>query len=291
MTRQQALDLARQWAKRRIPAGPIAISWDERKQATNKVPLTPHGHNSFVTDLNRLDQLFGSSQMTLAAGEVYGVGLHPGPGHRVVLDVDTKGGKQGDKVLAALEAEHGPLPPHPIVDTASGGTHRWLAKPEGVPVGNPDLADHPGPRRRRLGRRPRHLHTLGIVDRPRRHRNPRPAMARLDSPPAQRPQDRRQRPRHRTLAETRPGQTPPARPRRPPSPRSPRRARPGPRPQRRDPRHQARQESRRVRQHRPHRPRRRQSIHRRLGAAAERERLRRRRARGAHRHGRPKPCG
>jgi hypothetical protein len=142
MTRQQALDLARQWAKRRIPAGPIAISWDERKQATNKVPLTPHGHNSFVTDLNRLDQLFGSSQITLAAGEVYGVGLHPGPGHRVVLDVDTKGGKQGDKVLAALEAEHGPLPPHPIVDTASGGTHRWLAKPEGVPVGNPDLADH-----------------------------------------------------------------------------------------------------------------------------------------------------
>ena len=141
MTRQEALDLARSWAKRRIPAGPIAISWDEGKQATNKRPLTRNGHQSFVTDLNRLDELFGSPMTILVSGEVYGVGLHPGPADRVVLDVDTKGGKQGDVQLAALESEHGPLPPHPIVDTASGGTHVWLTKPEGVHVGNPDLAE------------------------------------------------------------------------------------------------------------------------------------------------------
>jgi putative DNA primase/helicase len=88
-----------------------------------------------------LDELFGSPKIVLAAGEVYGVGLYPGPANRVVLDVDVKGGKQGDVQLATLEAEYGALPPHPIVDTASGGVHRWLAKPQGVHVGNPDLAD------------------------------------------------------------------------------------------------------------------------------------------------------
>jgi putative DNA primase/helicase len=141
MTREQALELARAWAKKGVPAGPIVISWDERKQATNKRPLTRHGYEDFTTDLNRLDALFGSPMMTLRDSEVYGVGLWPGPGGRVVLDVDTKGGKQGDKQLAALEAEHGLLPPHPIVDTASGGAHVWLAKPREVHVGNPNLTD------------------------------------------------------------------------------------------------------------------------------------------------------
>src|SRR4029453_2259287 len=141
MTRQEALDLARTWAKRRFRVGPIAISWDEGKQATNKIPLTRNGHNSFTTHLNKLDDLFGGPKIVLAAGEVYGVGLYPGPANRVVLDVDVKGGKQGDVQLATLEAEYAALPPHPIVDTASGGVHRWLAKPQGVHVGHPDLAD------------------------------------------------------------------------------------------------------------------------------------------------------
>jgi hypothetical protein len=142
MTREQALELARFWAKRGIPAGPIVISWDERKQATNKVPLTRHGHKDFTTDVNRLDALFGNPKAaTIASHEAYGVGLWPGPAGRVVLDVDTKAGKQGDKQLAELEAEQGALPPHPIVDTASGGTHDWLAKPKDVHVGNPNLTD------------------------------------------------------------------------------------------------------------------------------------------------------
>lgn len=141
MTRQEALELARFWAKRGIPAGPIVISWDEGKRATNKVPLTDNGHLQFTTDLNRLDALFGSPRMTITSREAYGVGLWPGPGGRIVLDVDTKNGKQGDKQLAALEAEHGALPPHPIVDTASGGTHEWLRKPKDVHVGNPNLTE------------------------------------------------------------------------------------------------------------------------------------------------------
>ena len=44
-----------------------------------------------------------------------------------------------------------------------------------------------------MGRRPRHLHPMGIVDHPRRHQHPGPDMARLDRRAAQRPQGQRHR--------------------------------------------------------------------------------------------------
>lgn len=141
MTIDEALQLALEWAARGIPAFPIAISWDDRKSATHKRPLTNHGHLSALTDESSLRRLFTAAVERLKSGEEVAVGLWPGRAGRVVLDVDDKNGKPGTDVLAALEAEHGALPDHPIVLTASGGTHRWFRKPDGVYVGNDDLAD------------------------------------------------------------------------------------------------------------------------------------------------------
>src|SRR5579862_9688184 len=41
----------------------------------------------------------------------------------IVLDADTKPGKNGAASLAALESKHGPLPPTLMQKTPSGGVH------------------------------------------------------------------------------------------------------------------------------------------------------------------------
>jgi hypothetical protein len=55
----------------------------------------------------------------------------------VVLDVDPRSG--GDDALAALIAEHGPLPETPTVLTGGGGTHYYFAHP-GEPLRGRELA-------------------------------------------------------------------------------------------------------------------------------------------------------
>lgn len=47
------------------------------------------------------------------------------------LDVDVKGGRDGKASLAALEAEHGPLPPTPHYTTPSGGLGYLFCHPGG----------------------------------------------------------------------------------------------------------------------------------------------------------------
>jgi hypothetical protein len=139
VTPEDALELAYHWARRGIPSFPIAISWDEKKQATNKRPLCPHGHRDAEADPGTVRRLFQEARR-LQPGEELGVGLWPGPAGRVILDVDDKGEQHGSDELSALEDEHGRLPDHPLATTASGGSHRWFAKPAGVHVGNADLA-------------------------------------------------------------------------------------------------------------------------------------------------------
>ena len=144
MTQEDALKLALDWAARGVPALPIAVSWDPDKYGgtggTNKRPLTNRGHLSALTNEAELRRLFAAAATRLEDGEEWGAGLWPGPAGRIVLDVDDKGAMHGSDELAALEAEHGPLPEHPVVLTPSGGTHRWLAKPAETKVGNVDLA-------------------------------------------------------------------------------------------------------------------------------------------------------
>jgi hypothetical protein len=138
MTCAEALNLAKWWAATKgIHAFPIAISWDDRKQATNKRPLTDHGHLDGTTDPAELERLFNAKSPR--PGEVWGVGLWPGPSGHLVLDPDIKNGEHGDDELAALEAEHGKLDTMRGV-TASGGGQVWLKKPAGVHIGNADLA-------------------------------------------------------------------------------------------------------------------------------------------------------
>jgi hypothetical protein len=137
MTRREAAALAFAYAKAGVPVGPIAVSWNEAKGGTNKRPLTRHGHDDFTTDLPRLVEMFNADG--LRPGEARGVGLRPGPAGLVVIDVDVKGSADGSAALAALEAEHGALPDHPVVTTASGGRHEFLRK-AGY-VGNQGLGD------------------------------------------------------------------------------------------------------------------------------------------------------
>jgi hypothetical protein len=63
------------------------------------------------------------------------VGIATGPGSDiVVLDIDPD--HDGRDSLNALEAEHGPLPVTPTVETGGGGEHQYYRLPEGVEVRN-----------------------------------------------------------------------------------------------------------------------------------------------------------
>jgi hypothetical protein len=137
MSEKEVLELAFAWINRRVPVGPIAVSWDERKHATSKRPLTTHGHRDFSTDVHVFRrQLNGATRKD---GEVLGVGLHLGPRGWVALDVDCKNGANGDDELAELERVNGELPQTPHVSTPSGGEHVWLDKGD-VHVGNAQFA-------------------------------------------------------------------------------------------------------------------------------------------------------
>ena len=80
--------------------------------------------------------------------EVYpnhGVGVLTGPSSGVfVLDVDVANGKVGAASLAALEAEHGPLPKTAKVRTGSGGWHYYFKWPAGQEIRN-DAGKRLGP--------------------------------------------------------------------------------------------------------------------------------------------------
>jgi hypothetical protein len=59
--------------------------------------------------------------------DVAGVGILTGESNPWVLDVDVKNGKRGDDELAALVAQHGPLPETVTVRTGTGGSHLYFA--------------------------------------------------------------------------------------------------------------------------------------------------------------------
>lgn len=128
MTWREAARLAIAYARQGVPAGPVAIGWDETKGGTNKRPLTRHGHNEFSTDQETVARQFKAAERRCRDDEVMGVGLRPGPAGLVVVDVDVAGGKVGAETLAKLETEHGALPEHPVTATASGGRHEWFRK-------------------------------------------------------------------------------------------------------------------------------------------------------------------
>ena len=140
MSHDQALDLALRWAATGVPAFPIKLKWDDRKQGINKEPCGGKGFHDATADVDLLRRRFNGA--TLPSGWCWGVGLHLGPKGWMALDVDIKGGARGDEELLALEEQHGRLPTTPTVITASGGSHVWLDKGQRQ-VDNTDLVrDH-----------------------------------------------------------------------------------------------------------------------------------------------------
>ncbi len=86
-----------------------------------KKPLTQHGHRDATTDPAVVTDWW---RRWPGANIGYAV-----PAGTLVLDVD---GDAGRASLAALEAQHGPLPATPSVRTGGDGQHRYFALPGGT---------------------------------------------------------------------------------------------------------------------------------------------------------------
>jgi hypothetical protein len=139
MNKDAALALARQYADLGVPAFPIVIRYDATKGKTIKAPLTKHGHKDATVDQARLVELFAGAHPN-GHGEL-AVGLYPGPGGFVVLDVDVKGTINGKLELQKLEQDNSAIPPTPVAVTSSGGYHVWLKKDPTSLVGNSPLTN------------------------------------------------------------------------------------------------------------------------------------------------------
>ena len=138
LTAQEARDLAAQYAEAGLPAFPIGLPWNHDKKSIDKVPRTKNGFENASTDAEAVETLFLRSK--LGPGQQWGVGVRPGPGGYLVLDVDVKGGATGLEDLARLEDELGQLPPAMTVTTASGGLHIWFKRPHDQEIGNRSIA-------------------------------------------------------------------------------------------------------------------------------------------------------
>ena len=104
---------------------PITVTTDPVSGKVRKAPLTPHGHLDAVHTIEDVAALAAKHP------DRHGWGFRPND-DRFVLDVDRKNGVDGLETLAALEAEHGPLPPVLVWSTPSGGEARLLAADETV---------------------------------------------------------------------------------------------------------------------------------------------------------------
>lgn len=133
MNRAEAIALATRWAKVGVPAFPVALSWSDEKQSVNKVPLTKNGFKDATADVELIPQLF---KVAAPRGAELGVGLVPGPGGYIVLDVDVKGNARGVEEISAMADKHGWPGRAMRVDTASGGLHYWFKRPYEEHIGN-----------------------------------------------------------------------------------------------------------------------------------------------------------
>jgi transposase len=106
------------YGERGVPAFPC--------RPGGKAPLTAHGHLEATTDPRKINALWNRYP-----GANIGVPTGKRSGF-FVLDVD----EGGEEALAALEREHGKLPPTFTVRTGSGGRHLYFKWPEGAEIRN-----------------------------------------------------------------------------------------------------------------------------------------------------------
>lgn len=115
MAENKMLEYALWYAELGIPVFPI--------KPRGKRPLTEHGYQDATTDPERIEKWWGNWPKA-------NIGIATGVGDRplCVLDVDIGhgSGKQGDKTLKELEAQHGKLPNTWVCRTGGGGLHYYF---------------------------------------------------------------------------------------------------------------------------------------------------------------------
>lgn len=112
------LDAALNYAARGWPVLPLK----------GKAPLTSHGVKEAIVAQDAIRtwwERWPDANVGIATGEAAGV---------FVLDVDPRAG--GDDSLAALEVQHGELPPTPAVITGGGGRHLYFRHTPGISCRN-----------------------------------------------------------------------------------------------------------------------------------------------------------
>jgi hypothetical protein len=95
-----------------------------------KTPATRHGCLEATCDRNQIDawwEAVPTGNIGLATGAVSGL---------VVVDVDAKAGKRGDRTLVEFVRDRGPIPWTRETLTPSGGAHLVFALPPGVEIRN-----------------------------------------------------------------------------------------------------------------------------------------------------------
>lgn len=139
MPAAEARALAAKLARAGLATFPISLSWNTEKGSVDKRPLTSDGFHAASSDPEEVERVFLAAK--LGPRQHWGVGVWPGPGGYIVLDVDVKNGATGLTDLKELEDELGELPQATRVDTASGGYHFWFRRPvDGEIIGNKSLA-------------------------------------------------------------------------------------------------------------------------------------------------------
>lgn len=103
------------------------------KTSDGKQPRTPNGYQDASTDVAQIESWFANHSDR-------GLGFWPGPAGLLVLDVDIKDGKQGDKQLQALQDSSKQTLPTTLKQCSpSGGWHLFYRLAPGVQIGGKKL--------------------------------------------------------------------------------------------------------------------------------------------------------
>jgi hypothetical protein len=94
-----------------------------------KVPLLEHGFKQATTDADTITQWWDEHPSA-------NIGIVPGTGGLLVIDIDVKGEVDGHDSLDILEQQYGKLPLTSTAYTPSGGLHRYFRIPRDETFGN-----------------------------------------------------------------------------------------------------------------------------------------------------------
>jgi hypothetical protein len=124
-----SLKLALQFAEQSFAIFPMKLKWDQHQQRWRKNPLVKNNwQDRATTDANRIRSSwhYWSRELAKETGAELVPGLPLGRCGLVVVDCD-RHANAPDGVAALREL--GPLPPHPVITTRSGGQHHYYRQP------------------------------------------------------------------------------------------------------------------------------------------------------------------